>query len=250
MKKRILNLLAIFLLGGIAGILGVQIFLPWLAGFSFFQKFDWIAQSRSGTTVINRTERVVVTENHALEEAIDGASKIMVGVISERTEKIVGNKKIPLARPEILAQGSGFIVSSDGMIVASTNLVPTAAQKVFVVLAGKELRAEIKKTDKVSGLALLKINENNLSVLPFVESDLKLGERVFLLGMAEQNYLFADLGVIKQVSPAPTAVFFSDNIGDNPIFNIKAEIVGLNFVDSGGKNKIIGVSTIKELLKQ
>lgn len=268
MKNKIINLLAIIVIGGISGIFGVRIFLPWLAGFSFFEKFDWIRSSRDGTTIINRTERVVVTENQALEEAIEKASKIVVGVTAQRTQKSAGgplrqnsslprdkageaSKKISLAKPEVLARGTGFIVSSDGLIVTTENLAPQGAQKILAALDGKNVEAEVKKIDKTSGLALLKVNENNLPVLPFVENNLKLGERVFLLAVASssQGSLFVDLSIVKETPPVLTAGFAGKEINGSPVFNIKAELVGINSVAASGENKVIGTSQIKDLLK-
>jgi len=249
MKNKITNLLAIIIIGGISGILGVQIFLPWLAGFSFFQKFDWIRSSREGTTIINRTERVVITENQALEEAIEKTKKIVVGIVSQKTEKITAGKKTPLLKPEILAKGSGFIVSSDGLIITSADLVPAAAQKVLVTFEGKEFQAEIKKTDKVTGLVLLKINQNNLPVLPFFDGDLKLGQSIFLIGAKSNDSFkfdkFVDLSIVKQSTPNIAVNFLNQEISGSPIFNIRAEIVGINL--SG--EKIVLQAALRELLK-
>lgn len=253
MKNKIVNLLMIVIIGGISGIFGVQIFLPWIAGFSFFNKIDWIRQSREGVTIINRMEKIEITESEALEQAIEKAQKIVVGVISQRTEKIVAGKKTALAKPEILAQGTGFIVSSDGLVVTSLEVVPTTAQKVLVIFENKESQAEIKKTDKNSGLVLLKINENNLPVLPFLEDNLKLGQTVFLVGTKFQNIVssassidkFVDLSIIRQSTPNMAVDFLSKEISGSPIFNIRAEIVGVNL---SGKKIVLEVA-LKELLK-
>jgi len=257
LKDKLTNLGLMALVGGVAGIIGSQVLLPWLAGFSIFAKIDWVRQAGEGTMIINRTERVVITENEALEQAMAKAGDIVVAVISEKTEKISGNRRIPLAKPEILAQGSGFIASSDGLVVTSANLITDSTQKIMIVMENKQIEAQLEKKDKSSGLALLKISENNLPVLPFFEGELRLGERLFLVGAKfivqadsqGQFSKFVDLSLVQQILPALVTDFSSKEINGSPIFNIKSEIVGVNLVGAGGQNKIAAVSEIRDLMK-
>lgn len=250
MKKRLLNLTLIFFLGGIGGILGCQLFLPWLAGLPLFSRIDWLRNVGEGITVINRTERVTITENQALEEVIAKVANTVVAVSSQKTEKIVGRKKVLLEKPEILAQGSGFILTSDGLIAVAESLVPEAAQQVSVYFGDRQIQAEIKKRDKTTGLALLKINESNLPVVSFVGNELKLGERVFLIGAkTEDKFLrFVDLSIIKQLEPLIFG-FETKETNGSPIFNIKGEVIGLNVIDSSGQAKVVLAANIRELLK-
>jgi len=249
-KNKFINLGLMFVLGGIGGILGCQLLFPWLAGFSFLKNIDWIKNIGERTTVINRTERIVITENEALGDAIEKGSGIVLGIVSERTEKIIAKKKITLEKPEILGQGTGFIASSDGLIITAQNLIPDSAQKVLVVLGGRQIEAEIKKIDKASGVAVLKINENNLPVLPFSNNEVKLGEQLYLIGAKSPDFnKFVDVSIAKQVSPILVADFAGKEIIGSPIFNIKGEIVGINWADSLGEAKITLSATIKELLK-
>jgi S1-C subfamily serine protease len=249
-KDKLVNFGLILVLGGIGGILGSQLLFPWLAGTSYLKNVEWIRQAGEGTTVINRTEKVVIVENEALEDAIEKGSGIIVGVVSEIVEKTIARKKIILEKPEILAQGTGFVVSSDGLIVTAQNLIPDSAQKISVVWSGKQIEAEIKKTDKASGIAVLKISENNLPVLPFSDKDIRLGERLFLIGTKSPDFSkFVDLSIAKQVSPALVVDFGSKEIIGSPIFNIRGEIAGINLADNAGRAKITQSSVIKGLLK-
>jgi len=249
-KDKFINLGLMFVLGGIGGILGCQLLLPWLAGFSFLKNIDWIKNIGERTTVINRTERIVITENEAVQDAIGKGSGIVVGITSEITEKIIAGKIITLEKPEILGQGSGFIASSDGLIITAQNLIPDSAQKVLVAFGGRQIEAEIKKIDKASGVAILKINENNLPVLPFLNSEVKLGEQLYLIGAKSPDFnKFVDTSIAKQVSPILVVDFGGKEIIGSPIFNIKGEIVGLNWTDQNGLPKITQASQIKELLK-
>lgn len=251
-KDKVINLGLIALIGGLAGIFGCQLFLPWLAGFSIFQKIDWINRAKEGVTIINRTEKIVITENDALEQAIGRVANIAVAISSQRIEKIIGNKKILLEKPEILSEGSGFIVSSDGLIVTAEPIVPETAQKIIVLLDAKQVEAQIKKRDKNLGLALLKIDENNLPVLPFAEQELKLGQQLFLIGAVEEKdklVKFTESGIINQLAPILSVSFSRKDINGAPIFNIKGEVIGMNLIDENGQGRVVISSMIQELLK-
>lgn len=257
-KDKFINLGLMFVLGGIGGILGCQLLLPWLAGFSFLKNIDWIKNIGERTTVINRTERIVITENEALGDAIEKGSGIVLGIVSERTEKIIAKKKITLEKPEILAKGTGFIITSDGMIATAESVVPETSQQVLIVFNNKQALAEIKKRDKNSGLVLLKIDEANLPAVSFNEENLKLGQSVFLIGAKfgvlsqdgqSQLIKFIDANFIKETSPEIVVGFNSKEILGSPLFNIKGEVVGINSVDSSGQAKVILSSKIRELLR-
>ena len=249
--RKIFNFILILIVGGLSGILASQFLLPYLANTSPFDKISWFKKIKDGTTIINKTEKIVITENEALDKAVSKAENIVVGVISQRTEKIIARKKVVLEKPEILASGTGFIVSSDGLVVTSNNLIPETAQKILVVFKSKDILAELKKRDINSGLALLKINESNLPVLPFSEQELRLAERLFLVGAKIQNQLikFVDLSLVKQLEPELMVDFSSQDINGSPLFNIKGEVIGMNLIDSSGQAKVVLLVAIRELLR-
>ncbi len=257
MKNKLFNLLAIIIIGGLSGIFASQLFLPWLAGFPFFKNIDWISRSREGVTIINRTEQTVVAENEALTDAVGRVEKISVAVIAQATEKIVNKKTVALAQPETVASNSGFIVSSDGLVLTSTDSAPESAQKFLVITDGKQDEAQVVKRDAANGVVLLKISETNLPVLPFAENELKLGQGLFLVGAKLSNLTdlaagidkFIDSGIIKQVSPSPMADFINKGNTGSPVFNIKGEVVGIIATGVGGQPKIVLSAVLKELLK-
>ena len=68
-------------------------------------------------------------------------------------------------------QGSGFIISSDGLILTNDHVVGEA-DKVTVQLAdGREFQAKIIGTDPRSDVAVIKIDGENLPVLPLAQSE-------------------------------------------------------------------------------
>ena len=79
--------------------------------------------------------------------------------------------------------GSGVITTDDGYIVTNNHVV-SDAQSVEVVLEdGRTYTAQVIGTDPSTDLALLKIDEQNLPVVPFGNSDaLRVGEWVLAVG--------------------------------------------------------------------
>lgn len=84
-----------------------------------------------------------------------------------------------------LAQGfgSGVIISADGYIVTNNHVID-GAQKIKVILNDKrEFEAKLVGTDPSTDIALLKVDEKNLSYLTYGDSNsLKLGEWVLAVG--------------------------------------------------------------------
>ena len=257
MQKNIFKALGFILIGAIGGILGSSVLFPWLAGTSLFGHFSWLKRFKDGTTIVNQSRQIIITENQALEEAAANQSNVVVGIIARATEKVVNKKKIILTKPETVGQGSGFILTSDGLVVTTEWVAPEAAQQFLVIMADRQISAAVQKRDKDSGLVLLKINQTNLPVVTFADNQLKLGEEVFLIaadikmdqdGKAQVNK-FIDKSFVKQISPQTEIGFVDKNISGSPVFNIKGEVIGVNSIDDREQIKLILSPKIKNLLQ-
>ncbi|MBK9271012.1 MAG: trypsin-like peptidase domain-containing protein [Saprospiraceae bacterium] len=79
--------------------------------------------------------------------------------------------------------GSGVIISNDGYIVTNNHVVEFADDIEVILKSGKKFKASKIGTDPRTDLAVLKIEENGLPVLPMANSDLlKVGEWVLAVG--------------------------------------------------------------------
>ena len=89
----------------------------------------------------------------------------------------------PQNQPAPQSAGSGVIISEDGYIVTNNHVVDEAA-KVEVTLDDKRtFTAKVVGTDPSTDLALLKIDQKNLSYIPYGNSDdVKIGEWVLAVG--------------------------------------------------------------------
>ena len=85
-------------------------------------------------------------------------------------------------RPQI-ATGSGVIISSDGYIITNNHVIDDANSISITLNDGRELIAELIGADPNTDLALLKIEEKNLTYAEFGNSDdVHLGDWVLAVG--------------------------------------------------------------------
>ena len=147
--------------------------------------------------------------------------------------------------------GSGVIVSSDGYIMTNSHVVGDARAQVSVVMPDKrELKAKIIGTDEWTDIALLKIEQRGLPVLPWGDSSkLKVAEWVLAIGNPFQLNQTVTLGIVSALgrslggSLATYEDFIQTDAAINPgnsggaLVNARGELVGINtaiFSESGG----------------
>jgi len=241
LPKSIIFWLAVLLIGSISGVLGGQILSPWLVGLPLFEKINWPGKAKETTTIINKTEKIYLTEDLAYQESVD---RVLGSVVSLRAEK-AGKK---------LAESAGFILTSDGLVVANNLTTIKGAANFILTRDDKEYPAQLVKEDKENGAALFKIAENNLPVVSFGEiSNLKLGERIFLPGVSIANGVvskFVLAGFVKTLSPL---ISFGLNeklsLTGEPVINSRGEVLGIALADKDGNIRLIEAEKIRELMK-
>ena len=80
-------------------------------------------------------------------------------------------------------EGSGFIVSSDGVILTNAHVVRDAREVTVKLTDRREFRAKVLGADPKTDIAVLKIDAKNLPVVTLGKtSDLKVGEWVLAIG--------------------------------------------------------------------
>ncbi len=79
--------------------------------------------------------------------------------------------------------GSGVIISKDGYIVTNNHVVDFADEIIVTLPNNKEYKAQKVGTDPATDLAVIKIEENNLPVPKFADSEkIKVGQWVIAVG--------------------------------------------------------------------
>ncbi|XOB41491.1 MAG: trypsin-like peptidase domain-containing protein [Candidatus Nealsonbacteria bacterium] len=237
MFKNIFKIITIFIIGMVGGIFADQIFWPYFVERPLFYQY----RLEQAPIYVTERKEIIVEENVALRNAIEKVEKAVVGVKTKtKTGKIL--------------EGSGLIVSSDGLVVTLANLVPSGSDITFF-WEGKTLSFQILKRDLKENLALIKIEETNLPTTGFVDLErIKLGERVFLMGVIFEKGKVpkkeVNEGIVKTFdeNSIQTNIFEKSTFSGSPLFNIEGNALGLNIVDKEGKVTAIPISKIKDFI--
>ena len=235
MKKNILKIISLFVIGIFGGIFADQILCPYLIEKSIFYKNEL-----TRPVFLTETKEIIVQENTALKEAVEKAEKSVVGI---RTKTKTGK----------ILEGSGLIVTSDGLVVTLAEMVSQASSYTFFV-GDKSFSPQLLKIDSKQNLALLKIEENSLATCGFADMEkLKLGERVFLVGVVFENGNLQNLvneGIVKIFDSnfIETNIVEKSSLSGSPLFNIEGNVLGLNTISKNGEVITISISKIREFI--
>lgn len=234
MLKNIFKILAIFIIGMGGGIFADQILWP------YFVERPLFYQYRLEQAPIYLTERkeIYIQENLALKNAIEKVEKSVVGV---RTKTKTGK----------ILEGSGLILTTDGLLVTLAELVPSGS--VFNFFVDKELSSfQILKREPKENLALIKLEKTNLPTVGFADLEkLKLGERVFLVGAVFEKAEIKKVvneGIVKSFdqNSIETNIFEKNILAGSPLFDIEGKVLGINLIDKEGKVITIPISQIRK----
>jgi serine protease Do len=158
-----------------------------------------------------------------------------------------GPQPRPHAQP-MRGQGSGFIVSPDGLIMTNAHVVKDASEVTVKLTDRREYRARVLGSDPKTDIAVIKIDAKNLPVVALGSvTDLQVGEWVLAIGspFGFENTVTAGVVSAKGRSlPDDSAVpFIQTDVAVNPgnsggpLFNARGEVVGINsqiYSRSGG----------------
>ncbi|MFH1667871.1 MAG: hypothetical protein ABH884_02500, partial [Candidatus Komeilibacteria bacterium] len=121
MKKKLLNIFVILIIGGFGGVLADQFLVPYIS-------------NSNRTTIINPTEEITIVENIAIEGAIDKVKSSLVAIHSYQNKNLI-------------SQGTGFFITSDGLLITSDSLVSNRATQYLVFRNGNSSAATLVKRD-------------------------------------------------------------------------------------------------------
>jgi len=156
-----------------------------------------------------------------------------------------------------VGSGTGFIVSSDGLILTNKHVVlDEKASYAVLTNDGKKYDAKVLARSPIEDLAILKIEANNLPVAPLGNSDkLELGQTAIAIGNALGEFRnTVSVGVISGLARTVTAgglgyketihnVIQTDaaiNPGNSggPLVNLAGEVIGINTAMASGAENI------------
>ena len=152
-------------------------------------------------------------------------------------------------RPKQRSAGSGFIISKDGHILTNNHVVGQADTITVRLDDEREFKAKVIGTDPQSDIALIKIDGENLPVIPLGDSNrLEVGEWVIAIGSPFELNRTVTVGVVSAKGRNRIGINDYENFiqtdaainpgnSGGPLLNIHGEVVGINtaiFSRSGG----------------
>src|SRR4051794_28001261 len=163
--------------------------------------------------------------------------------------------------------GSGFVWSSDGIIVTNNHVVEGASRISVVLSDGTQMSAKLIGVDPDSDLAVLRVDSNKLTPAPIgTSSDLMIGETVVAVGNPFGLSGSVTTGVVsalgRSVPSKEEGRTFTDfiqtdasiNPGNSggPLLNIEGRVIGINtmiYANAQGIGFAIPVDRAKKVIQ-
>jgi serine protease Do len=162
--------------------------------------------------------------------------------------------------------GAGFIISSSGYIVTNYHVIDKAEKIIATLSNNQQLEASLIAFDNRTDLALLKVNsKTDLPFIKFGNSDEnRVGDAVIAIGnpfglgntvtsgiisAQARNIRTDSMNIIDNFIQTDAAI--NEGNSGGPIFNIKGEVIGINFfiVSPTGANIGIGFAVPSSIAK-
>jgi serine protease Do len=161
----------------------------------------------------------------------------------EEEEGASGDEAVPAQ-----AQGSGFILWSDGYILTNRHVVSDSKEIVVRLSDRRQLPAKLIGMDERSDLALIKVEATDLPAVKIGEMEqLRVGEWVLAIGSPFGFDYSVTAGIVsakgRSLLPEQYVPFIQTDVAINPgnsggpLFNTRGEVVGVNsqiFSQTGG----------------
>lgn len=185
-KSLLITLVIVVVVGFLAGVVGelwLNSFLlpdPYLSFKNYSDlsfKIEELIRGGSGRVDLGQQDSVV-------DKAVAAARPSVVGIY--RYKNLTDKVSSTLTAADFVAAGA--IVTNDGWIVTDRQIADSEKDKLWVVADGREVYlSERILLDAGLGLAMLKINADNLSVVDFVpRGNLTVGQTVLLYGQGQR----------------------------------------------------------------
>jgi serine protease Do len=265
-----LAILVVLMVGGAGGVVG---FIGLINSDA-----SWAKETRSLLKLDDLAElRVPVKQDIRLEESsavIDAAKKVSPAVVSVTANATVTDFFTGATSDQEVGGGTGFIITSDGLIVTNKHVISRQANYKVVLSDGRIFDATIKATDPLNDLAVIKIDAKDLPVVDLGSSDaLQIGQYVIAVGNALGEFKNSvTLGVVSakdrmldNVGTGSQTETLTDliqtdaaiNPGNSggPLVNMAGQVVGINTAiasNSGGSIGLgfaISIDSVKSVIE-
>lgn len=242
--------LVLSLLMGAAGSIGVIVALQT----TDLAKLLGISKNQVASLGIGQTDHIVLEESSAITDAVEKVSPAVVSITTKQNVRDFFGRTI-----EQKGGGTGFILTSDGLIVTNKHVVSddNATYHVFTN-DGKDYEAKVVARDSLNDLAVIKIEATGLPVVELGSSDdLKVGQWVIAIGNALGEFNnTVTVGVVSAKERQITAEGASGGVAEDlsgllqtdaainlgnsggPLVNLKGQVIGINTAIAGNAQSI------------
>lgn len=199
---------------------------------------------------------------------MDVLSDIIVTAVDKVKNAVVKIDKYELFRGKeaISGSGSGFVFSSDGLILTNAHVIEKASRINVTLLDGDEFTGEVTGIDKDTDIAIIKIFGTGYTPAKLgVSGELKIGQLVIVIGNPLGYQHSVSVGVLSGVGRTMRTpdghlidnILQSDaamNPGNSggPMIDTGGEVIGINTAiipSAQGLSFSIGIDTAKEIAK-
>ncbi len=172
--------------------------------------------------------------------------------------------------------GSGFIVTSNGLIVTNVHVVTDKVEDMFVLQTGAEEQLVVEKVyrDEVNDIAILKVAATDLPTIPLGDSNkLKVGNTVIAIGnplgsltgtvtVGTVSALGRDVDISSGFFGSATKTYSGAiqtdaaiNPGNSggPLINSSGEVIGVNFATISGADNLsfaLPINVVKQRIAE
>lgn len=237
MNKKQISLIIIiaFFIGALGSMVLGRFVVPYVAT---FPHFNWLNKVvTTSPIVINRTQEVQLNEGVNLIDLIKQSGNVTVSIYTNSA-----------SAPQFL--GNGFLVTSDGLIFTTDNVLQSITTVTVVLNDGRSFAGTVRAKDPKSNLVAVTVEAQNLPVAQFdPAAGLDAGQRVLYLGQSNteltHNFLtgFVDKTVGNDASlqnqdyteqlnqTFTTDVSAPADFFGGPIFDLNGHVVGISVAD-------------------
>ncbi len=182
----------------------------------------------------------------------EAANKSVHAVVHVKNRAITRSPFGSRAGTALQGTGSGVIISPDGYIVTNNHVIQKANQIQVTLNNNENYTAEVIGSDPKSDIALLKIDAEDLSYLPFGNSNnVQIGEWVLAVGNPFNLTSTVTAGIISAKSrdlgmDSNVSSFLQTDAAVNPgnsggaLVNIHGELIGINTAITSQTGSYVG----------
>lgn len=202
-----------------------------------------LQDTQPAATASESTGSTLSTASSATSAAVDVSS-----VIEQVQDAVVTIEVATQGRGGLstTGSGSGFIVTSDGLILTSYHVIDGAAQITVVMTDGSSSTADVVATDESRDVALIDIGGSGHPTVTLSSATVEIGQTVISIGTALGEYPnTVTLGVVSGLNREMTAstgfrqsetltdviqtdAAMSSGMSGGPLLDSAGQVVGIN----------------------